>query len=652
MSAAPDIAPPAGLSKASPRAVIRQRSVSALLLVVALFVIAGIAGLIIMTVPEWSRLVYRQSLARAYAVPFTEGTLLGADQLGRPLEWRLLAGLGISLAAAAAVTLIASIIGLTMGLLGGFFGRWTDRFVTVLVDVTWAYPTLLLAVVIAGIQGPGISTVIWALGLTLWAAMARVVRAQVLSLRELEYVQAARALGYGRFYIATRHLVPNLIPTSILMATLFVALTIVAEAGLSFIGLGAQSPSPSLGKTLAEGFTFAANSPWPLLFGSATIILLVTSLNALGDRLRDVLDPKDRVPRLTSSGSLPRQSNLVSTPAAETASADTLTIDNVRVAIDKDTSHDIDVITGVTLRVGQADTVGIVGESGSGKSVAARAMTGLLPAGLKLADGRVFWNGKDIAQFSRAGLRDQRGRVVGMVFQDARASLDPLYTVGQSITEVLRAHAPGSTAELKTRVVEMLARVGLSDPAMYYDRYPHELSGGQLQRAGLAGALILQPQVLLADEPTTGLDATTQKNIVALVKDLQREMKMTIVWISHDLDLVAQVAERIVVMYAGQVVETGWTDEVLSNPRHPYTLGLLNSRPNLAVPRKAELSSVPGNVPEPGAWPPACHFAPRCSRAIEICHRTPPELEGASAIGRSVRCHNPVPLAIESRSDV
>lgn len=643
--------PPGAMDKAAPRLAIRRHKMSLLLLIVALFVCAGIAGLVVMTVPEWSKLVYRQSLARAYAAPFTKGTLLGADQLGRPLEWRLLAGLGISLAAATAVTLIASIIGLTMGLLGGFFGRWTDRIVTVVVDVTWAYPTLLLAVVIAGIQGPGISTVIWALGLTLWAAMARVVRAQVLSMRELEYVQAARALGYGRFYIATRHLVPNLVPTCILMATLFVALTIVAEAGLSFIGLGAQSPSPSLGKTLAEGFTFAANSQWPLLFGSATIILLVTSLNALGDRLRDVLDPKGSVPRLTISG-VPRHANMASTPAPEPAGVDTLTIENIRVAIDEGGSHDVDVITGVTLRLGEADTVGAVGESGSGKSVAARSMTGLLPAGLKLAGGRISWNGQDIAQLSGDDMRDQRGRVVGTVFQDARASLDPLYTIGQSISEVLRAHAPGSAAALKPRVLEMLDRVGLRDPSVYYDRYPHELSGGQLQRAGLASALILQPQVLLADEPTTGLDATTQRHIVALVKDLQREMKMAVVWISHDLDLVAQVAERIVVMYAGQVVETGSTLEVLSNPRHPYTLGLLGSRPNLAVPRKTELRSMPGNVPEPGAWPPACHFAPRCPRAFPVCHQLAPELQGASASAGTVRCHNPVPMAVEAQRNV
>jgi peptide/nickel transport system permease protein len=222
-----------------------------LLVLLGLFLVGGIAGAFFLTQPELSRLVYRQSLGRAYAPPLSPGAWLGADQLGRPMEWRLLAGLTISLGTAAAVTAIATSLGMIMGILAGFFGRTADRVITVIIDATWAYPTLLLAVVVAGIIGPGIWTVVWALGLTLWAAMAHIVKAQVLMLREQDFVLAARALGYSRASIALRHLVPNLLPIWILMATLFVSLTIISEAGLSFIGIGAQSPTPSLGKTLA-----------------------------------------------------------------------------------------------------------------------------------------------------------------------------------------------------------------------------------------------------------------------------------------------------------------------------------------------------------------------------------------------------------------
>jgi peptide/nickel transport system permease protein len=617
-----------------------------LLVAVGLFFLAGMVGLVFLAAPDLQPLVFKQSLIRAFSPPLSRGGVLGTDQLGRPLEWRLLAGLGISLGSAVAVTVLASIIGLTMGLLGGFFGRTADRLVTVIIDLTWAYPTILLAVVIAGILGPGISTVIWALGLTLWAALARIVRAQVLVLREQEFVLAAQALGYGRFYIATRHLIPNLVPILILMATLFVALTIVAEAGLSFIGLGAQSPVPSLGKTLAEGFSFASSSIWPLLFGALTMISLIIVLNALGDRVRDILDPKGRIPtpgRLLRDLARRAESEV---PTAPPAPDGVIGVDNISVVIHGPLGAR-PAVTDLSLTLRPGRTLGIVGESGSGKSLSARAITGLLPEGLSVAEGRVYWDGVDIAELSAEKLRSRRGRFVAMVFQDARASLDPLYTIGSQITESLAAHFPGSRRSFRPRVLEMLARVGLSEPEIFYDRYPHQLSGGQLQRAALAAVLVLEPRVLIADEPTTGLDATTQKKIVALVKTLQLEMNMSVIWISHDLDLVGEIADEIIVAYAGQPVETGPVDDVLARPAHPYTLGLLESRPQIDMSPKSMLRSVGGSVPDPGDWPHACRFAPRCRRVLDICRQTPPGMQplGGDA-RRNLRCYNPEPTGL------
>ncbi|GIK82660.1 MAG: peptide ABC transporter permease [Alphaproteobacteria bacterium] len=609
--------------------------------IVVLFLVAGVAGIVLMSTPDLSRFVYRQSLSKAFAAPFSKGTLLGADQLGRAVEYRLLAGLGISLLSAAAVTVMATTIGLVMGLLGGFFGRTADRLVTLVIDVTWAYPTILLAVVIAGIQGPGVSTVVLALGLTLWAALARIVRGQVLVLREQDYVLAARALGYGRLYIATRHLLPNLMPICILMATLFVALTIIAEAGLSFIGLGAQSPTPSLGKTLAEGFSFASSSPWPLVFGSITIIGLVTTLNAFGDHLRDILDPKGVVASQAALiRSLARGRGRTTTGSASDEAP--VAAAGVSVAISRKTGE-VPVLTDLTIGLRQGRTLGIVGESGSGKSVAARALVGLLPGGLVLQSGRIAWNDEDIAGLSAEELRQRRGRFIALVFQDARASMDPLYRIGDQIVETLMAHFPIDRGAARRRTLEMLARVGLSDPAVFYQRYPHQLSGGQMQRAALASILVLGPNVLIADEPTTGLDATTQKKIVELVAELRREMAMTVIWISHDLDLVSQIADDIAVMYAGQVVETGAAQAVLSSPAHPYTRGLIDSRPHIGRPPKSELPSIGGTVPEPGAWPAACRFEPRCGRSIAECALRMPQLATLPDARAEVRCHNPIP---------
>ena len=611
-----------------------------LLVLLGLLLAGGLAGTFMLLQPDYSRLVYRQSLGRAYAPPFSPGAWLGADQLGRPMEWRLLAGLAISLGTAATVTAIATLLGMTMGILAGFFGRAADRVVTVIIDVTWAYPTLLLAVVVAGIIGPGIWTVIWALGLTLWAAMAHIVRAQVLMLREQDFVLAARALGYSRATIALRHLVPNLLPIWILMATLFVALTIIAEAGLSFIGIGAQSPTPSLGKTLAEGFTFASSSSWPLVFGSATIVGLVSVLNSFGDHLGDAIDPRRRLPALLR----PRWPG--ATPSAPPLAAPTegtlLAADSISVAALRGRAA-VPVLTGFSLRLDAGRTLGIVGESGSGKSVAARALTGLLPAGLAQTGGRVLWQGADIAVLPEEALRARRGSFVAMAFQDARAHLDPLYTIGDQIAEALRAHQSLPAQQVRRRVRDMLDRVGLADPAMY-DRYPHQLSGGQLQRAALAAALVTGPRVLICDEPTTGLDATTQKRIVELVTLLQREMQMAIIWISHDLDLVSSLADDILVMYAGQGVEFGAASEVLAAPRHPYTRGLVESRPDLRQPRKSRVTAIAGSVPEPGAWPACCRFAPRCGRVLEVCRSAAPDLRPDGALPpRLVRCHNPEP---------
>ena len=617
-----------------------------LLVLVALFFIAGAIGLVLLVTPSLQPLVFKTSLIRAFSPPFSRGGYLGTDQLGRPLEWRLLAGLGISLGSAVAVTVVASILGLAMGLLGGFFGRTADRLVTVVIDLTWAYPTILLAVVIAGILGPGVETVIWALGLTLWAALARIVRAQVLVLREQEFVLAAEALGYGRFYIATRHLIPNLVPIVILMATLFVALTIIAEAGLSFIGLGAQSPTPSLGKTLAEGFSFASSSIWPLLFGALTMISLVIVLNAFGDRVRDVLDPKGSVP---VPGRRAGAQALAADPASarpEDAGA-VIAVDGVSVTI-HDRRGNRKAVSDLSIAVKPGETLGIVGESGSGKSLCARAIIGLMPEGLSVSEGRVFWDGVDIATLPAEKLRDRRGRFVTMVFQDARASLDPLYPIGEQITESLIAHSPGTWRSFRPKVFEMLARVGLSDPEIFYHRYPHQLSGGQLQRAALAAVLVLEPLVLIADEPTTGLDATTQKKIVALVKTLQREMNMSVIWISHDLNLVGEMADDIVVTYAGEAVEIGTSEQVLKRPAHPYALGLLESRPQMTMAPKSPLRSVGGTVPDPGDWPPACRFAPRCRRALDICRTTPPKMVWQN--GRRLRCYNPEPSATEGVS--
>jgi peptide/nickel transport system permease protein len=262
-----------------------------------LLLIAGIAGLILQVVPSFRHLYLQQDLLATFKAPGAAGHLLGTDNLGRDLGWQLLSGLGVSLSIGVGVSLLSVILGLIVGIAGGFFGRAADAAANIAVDVTWAFPAILLAVVFAGWLGPSLTTVVLALALTNWAGFARIVRGEVLSLRERDFVNAAIVLGVPRVVISLRHFVVNLLPVTIIMSVYFIATSIIGEAGLSFLGLGIQAPMPSLGIILAIGREYLSLTWWPVILAGALLALVVLFLNALGDYLRDLLDPHGRVQR-------------------------------------------------------------------------------------------------------------------------------------------------------------------------------------------------------------------------------------------------------------------------------------------------------------------------------------------------------------------
>jgi peptide/nickel transport system permease protein len=262
---------------------------------VTVLLVAGLAGIVIQLAPSFRHLYLNQNLAATFKPPVASGHLLGTDNLGRDLAWQLTAGLGISLAIGVGVAVISVLLGLAIGILGGFFGRLADAAANVVTDVTWAFPAILLAVVLAGWLGPSITTVVLALGLTNWPGFARIVRGEVLSLRERDFVNAARVLGVPKIVISVRHFVVNLLPVTIVMAVYFLATAIIGEAGLSFLGLGVQPPMPSLGLVLGIGRQYLDITWWPVVLSGALLAIAVLFLNALGDFLRDRLDPHGRV---------------------------------------------------------------------------------------------------------------------------------------------------------------------------------------------------------------------------------------------------------------------------------------------------------------------------------------------------------------------
>ncbi|MCM0018891.1 MAG: ABC transporter ATP-binding protein [Tagaea sp.] len=310
-------------------------------------------------------------------------------------------------------------------------------------------------------------------------------------------------------------------------------------------------------------------------------------------------------------------------------------------------------LSGVDLTVGKGEVVALVGESGSGKSVTSLATMGLLPPNARVS-GQARFARRDGTQVDlldpRAAAR-ARGVEIAMIFQEPMTSLNPVMRVGEQIGEGLRVHERASAAAARARARELLARAGIPDPDRRLDSYPHEMSGGMRQRAMIAMALACRPSLLIADEPTTALDVTIQAQILDVLRDLQRETGMAVLFITHDLGVVAEFASRTVVMYAGRVVETGPTAELLARPRHPYTAGLLASMPALTAPGEArrKVTPIPGQPPDMASPPPGCAFAPRCAHAKPgLCDAAVPEL--GIVDGRAVRCARVADLALEPAS--
>ncbi len=315
-----------------------------------------------------------------------------------------------------------------------------------------------------------------------------------------------------------------------------------------------------------------------------------------------------------------------------------LAVEDLRVSYSTEDGL-VRAVDGISYELGAGATLGIVGESGSGKTVSALSLLGLTRGEGATVSGRICFEGRDLLALPDEDLRELRGNEIAMIFQDPLSSLHPLYRVGAQIVEAIRAHQSMAKAKARARTVELLELVGIPDAARRADAYPHELSGGMRQRAMIAMALANRPKLLIADEPTTALDVTVQAQILALLARLQRELAMAVVLVTHDLGVVADMADQIAVMYAGRIVESASAQRIFNAPEHPYTWGLLGSMPTLDGPREELLIPIPGNPPSPLAPPSGCHFHPRCPYAQpEHARIDPPLAPVASRPGQSVAC--------------
>ncbi len=311
-----------------------------------------------------------------------------------------------------------------------------------------------------------------------------------------------------------------------------------------------------------------------------------------------------------------------------------LVVDDLHVEFDTGGTT-VEAVSGVSLEVRAGETVAVVGESGSGKSVTALAVLDLLGNG-RISGGRVIWDGSDITDADPKVMRGIRGNDISIIFQDPMTSLDPLFTIGSQLGEALRMHQKLSRKQARARAVELLGQVGIPDPASKVDAYPHQLSGGQRQRVMITGALACRPRLLIADEPTTALDVTVEAQVLNLIRTLQKDTGVALMLITHDMGVVAEMADRVVVFYAGYVVEAGTAADVLDDPRHPYTQALLRAIPRADTPRDEPMPAIPGVVPSLHEMPVGCRFVTRCPLATDVCRTEPQHLRLVA--GREVRC--------------
>lgn len=299
---------------------------------------------------------------------------------------------------------------------------------------------------------------------------------------------------------------------------------------------------------------------------------------------------------------------------------------------------EVPAVDDIDFYIDEGEILGIVGESGCGKSVTSLSIMGLLPKGIgKIVGGDILFKGENLVHATEKRMKQIRGNEIAMIFQEPMTSLNPLFTIGNQLIEAIRIHTNLSKKEARLRAIEMLKLVGLPRAEEIIDEYPHQLSGGMRQRVMIAMAMVCQPAVLIADEPTTALDVTIQAQILKLMKDLNENFQTAIMMITHDLGVVAEVCQRVVVMYSGKIVEEGDVHTIFKEPKHPYTIGLIQSVPDIRD-KKDRLYSIPGNVPKPGSIKQGCRFAPRCAHAFDRCFQETPQLYDIDDKGHCVRC--------------
>lgn len=561
----------------------------------------------------------------------------GTDDAGQDVFSNFVFGSRVSLTVGFFAAFISIVVGGLLGLVAGFFGGRWENFLMRFTDIMLVIPDLPLMVVIIALTKPSLLNIIFVIGLLGWTTTARVVRSQTLAVKSRKFVLRARAVGAGNGHIISRHILPLVMPILVVQAVLVVSLAILNESALSFLGLG-DPTAISWGQMLNYAFGRGAMSVgawWALVAPGLGIVWVVLGLTLLGQGLEQVLNPRLETHHLMPHK--PTVDDKVAGHARRPVEAGSLLeVRNLSIHYINEGKPPARAVENISFNLKKGELIGLVGESGCGKTTLMLALLRLLPAAGQIVSGKVFFDGKDLTAMNDETLNKIRWKDFSIVFQGAMNALNPVRTVGDQIAEAILKHEPTYPREkLAARVTELLDLVGIA--ADHREHFPHQYSGGMRQRAMIAMALACNPQVIIADEPTTALDVMIQAQILELLDSLRKKLGLAIIFVTHDLGVVAEICDRVLVMYGGVTAEYADVDTIYNEASHPYTQELLKAFPDLTKPKK-KLASIPGYPPRLEDLPVGCRFAPRCPVSVELCHNEPPSLH---ELGKShfASCH-------------
>jgi peptide/nickel transport system permease protein len=517
-------------------------------------------------------------------IPPSAAHWLGTDDNGIDILSRLLAAprtdVVVAVIATAISVLLGSPLGVVIALLESRKGAGSTIVAEIamrLLEVIQAFPVFVFAMVLVAVFGGTKVNIIAAIAFVNTPVFVRLVRSDVLSLVQRPFAEAARAVGNSEWRIGFRHILPNAIPTIFVQLSVTIGFAILLTAGLSFVGAGVKPPTPELGSMIASGAKFLIIGQWwPALFPGIALGLVVFSFGVFGEVMTKIMEP--RAIRSTTWRASITPDGAVDGPVIgkfTTAANAILTVRDLDVTPLRPGAPP--VLSGVSFSLGAGERLAIVGESGAGKSVLVKAVLGLLPAQLQVTSGQVRYGEIDLLTLDKSTLRSLRCKHIAATLANAKSQLHPLTTVGRTFASALAAHQKVTAREARRRSIELLRMVGMNDPERRLEAYPHELSGGMAQRVCLALALMYRPRLLIADEPTAGLDVTVQRQVLDLMEKLGRETGTAQLIVTADLGIAAQYCDKIAVMQAGRVIEITDTRAFFDAPTHPYSKRLLDS---------------------------------------------------------------------------